>query len=115
MNTIPVWADYVAAFLLVFGMLFALVGAIGLLKLKNFLQRLHGPTKASTLGVGLALIASLIWFWFDGSGYFGRELLITLFVFITAPISAHLMIKAAMHSDPSLRPPPQGPVDKQVN
>lgn len=85
----------VALFLL-FGSLFALVGAIGLYRLPDFFMRLHGPTKASTLGVGGMLIASLIFFSSRGEGISLHELLISLFLFITAPVSAHLLAKAAL-------------------
>ncbi|MDP3816881.1 Na+/H+ antiporter subunit G [Pseudomonas sp.] len=85
----------VALFLLL-GSLFALVGAIGLYRLPDFFMRLHGPTKAGTLGVGGMLIASLIFFSSRGEGISLHELLITLFLFITAPVSAHLLAKAAM-------------------
>ena len=59
-------------------------------------MRLHGPTKASTLGVGGMVIASLIYFSFNGEGISLHELLIALFLFITAPVSAHMLAKAAM-------------------
>ncbi|MHA6492943.1 Na+/H+ antiporter subunit G [Pseudomonas borbori] len=85
----------IAVFLLV-GSLFALVGAIGLYRLPDFFMRLHGPTKATTLGVGGMVIASLIFFSTRGDGLSMHELLITLFLFITAPVSAHMLAKAAM-------------------
>lgn len=106
MSPIPVWLDAIVAVLLVAGAAFALVGAWGLAKLRDFMKRLHGPTKASTLGIGLSLIASMAWFAWHG-GFTGRELLVTLFVFLTAPVSAHLMVKAAMRSDPAAAPPPR--------
>ncbi|HLA31570.1 MAG TPA: Na+/H+ antiporter subunit G [Pseudomonas sp.] len=84
------------AFFLLLGSLFALVGAIGLYRLPDFFMRLHGPTKLTTLGVGGMLIASLIFFSSRGTGISLHELLITLFLFITAPVSAHLLAKAAM-------------------
>ena len=85
----------VALFLLL-GSLFALVGAIGLYRLPDFFMRLHGPTKATTLGVGGMVIASLIYFGSRGDGLSLHELLITLFLFITAPVSAHMLAKAAL-------------------
>lgn len=84
------------AFLLVVGGVFALVGSIGLLRFRDFFMRLHAPTKASTLGVGGVLLASMLWHWGQGE-WAGRELLITLFVFVTAPVSANLMAQAALH------------------
>lgn len=102
-------ADAVAALLLVAGALFALVGSWGLVKLGTFLKRLHGPTKSTTLGVGCVLIASMLHFALRGTPS-AHELLITLCLFLTAPVSAHLMVKAALRLDASARPgpPPTG-------
>ena len=94
---LPLWADALIAALLVVGVAFALVGSWGLAKLADFYKRLHGPTKATTLGVGSVLIASSIYFSVRGGTPSLHELLITLFVFLTAPISAHLLVKAALH------------------
>ena len=82
--------------LLLAGSFFILMGGIGLVKLSEFFRRLHAPTKASTLGVGLVLVASVGYHLFMGSDPQPRELLITAFLLITAPISAHLMSKAAL-------------------
>lgn len=90
-----VWQLVIAA-MLVMGGVFALVGAVGMLRFGDFFMRLHAPTKATTLGVGGVLLASLAVNWSQG-GYGLHELLITLFLFITAPVSANLMAKAALH------------------
>ena len=73
-----------------------LVGSIGMIRLPDLFMRLHAPTKSSTLGLGSFLIAAMI---FGATqGRFGfAELLITLFAFITAPVSANLMAQAAIH------------------
>ena len=94
--------------LLAAGSLFILVGSWSLVKLSEFFKRLHGPTKASTLGVGCVLLASLGYHWLTGSDPQPRELLITAFLFITAPISAHLMAKAALSLHMAERPPQPG-------
>ena len=60
-------------------------------------MRLHGPTKATTLGVGAILIASMLYFSFNTEAASLHEILVTVFLFITAPVSAHLMAKAALH------------------
>ncbi len=104
MTELPAWLDRLAAVLVVVGVAFAIVGSLGLAKLSDFLKRLHGPTKASTLGVGCVLIASMLYFSARGDATL-HELLITLFVFLTAPVSAHLLVKAAMRLDPRLVPP----------
>lgn len=108
MTALPMWLDVTIAALIVVGALFALIGSYGLLKLADFYKRLHGPTKASTLGVGSVLIASMLYFSFSDSGVSVHELLITLFIFLTAPVSAHLLVKAAMHLSPGMRPPEPG-------
>jgi multicomponent K+:H+ antiporter subunit G len=99
------WAEIVISALVIIGTAFALIGSWGLVKLSDFARRLHGPTKATTLGVGCVLLASMLWFGITGTASL-HELLITLFLFITAPVSAHLLIKAAMKLDPRLKPPP---------
>jgi multicomponent K+:H+ antiporter subunit G len=103
MNALPLWLDALLAALILIGAAFALIGSWGLAKLGDFLKRLHGPTKATTLGVGCVLIASTLYFSAQGSVSL-HELLITLFLFLTAPVSAHLLIKAAMKLSPEIKP-----------
>lgn len=89
--------EIILSVLIILGGFFTLVGSLGLFKLPDFYMRLHGPTKASTLGVGAVLIASAIYFSFSTNEISLHEVLVTLFLFITAPVSAHLMAKAALH------------------
>lgn len=89
--------EILLAILIILGGFFTLVGSIGLFKLPDFYMRLHGPTKASTLGVGAILIASSVYFSGQSGAVSLHEVLVTLFLFITAPVSAHLMAKAAIH------------------
>lgn len=89
--------EWILAGLILIGAVFTLIGSIGLFKLPDFFMRLHGPTKATTLGVGSILLASALYFSFKSDAASLHEILITLFLFITAPVSAHLMAKAAMH------------------
>ncbi len=117
MQGIPLWLDLLLAFLIVAGVAFALIGSWGLAKLSDFYLRLHGPTKATTLGVGGVLIASALWFTYSTGVPSLNELLITLFLFLTAPVSAHLLIKAALRLEQArsaqlakvAAPPAQGP------
>src|SRR5574344_1693176 len=81
---------------LVVGALFMLVGGIGMIRLPDLFMRLHAPTKSSTLGLGGFLLAAILFS--AAHGRFGfAEILITLFAFITAPVSANLMAQAALH------------------
>lgn len=109
-----VWELLLAALLLT-GSFFILMGGIGLVKLSEFFRRLHAPTKASTLGVGCVLAASVGYHLFMGSDPQPRELLITAFLFITAPISAHLMSKAALSLRMDERPQLPGRSDEDTH
>ncbi len=100
------------ALLLVVGGTFSLIGAIGLARLPDFFMRLHAPTKASTLGVGGLLLASMLWNWGQDQWAL-RELLITLFVFVTAPVSANLLAQAALHQRAASQAPPPADLDRR--
>ena len=89
--------DIFIAFLILLGGAFALIGSWGLARLQSLMTRLHVPTKATTLGVGGCLMASMLYFPTHGLSWSAHELLITLFLFITAPISANMIAKAYIH------------------
>lgn len=89
--------EIVVSVLLVIGGSFGLVGSYGLVKLPDPMTRLHAPTKSATLGVGGVLAASLIWFPVHHGQTTWHELLIMLFLFLTAPITGFFIAKAHMH------------------
>ncbi len=88
--------EVIASALLIMGGLFILIGALGMVKLPDFYTRLHAPTKATTLGIGCILIASMGLHALRGDGLSIQELVISLFLFITAPVSAYMVAKAAL-------------------
>lgn len=100
--------EILVSLLVVIGAGFTLIGSIGLVRLRDFYTRLHGPTKASTLGVGAIILASLVFFSAQQGMLSVHEVLITLFLFITAPVSAHLLAKAAMHRNEARVPGTRG-------
>ncbi|MFG6080029.1 Na+/H+ antiporter subunit G [Paracoccus litorisediminis] len=89
--------EIVVSFLLVVGGIFGFVGSYGLVKLPDQMTRLHAPTKSATLGVGAVLIGSLVWFPTQHGQVTWHELLITLFLFLTAPVTGNVIAKANMH------------------
>lgn len=89
--------EIIVSALLVIGGIFGLVGSYGLVKLPDAMTRLHGPTKAATLGVGGVLLAGVSWFAFFSPHFSWHELLITLFLFVTAPITGLMIAKAHLH------------------
>ncbi|MBF8223875.1 MULTISPECIES: Na+/H+ antiporter subunit G [Halomonadaceae] len=95
--TLYVLLEWVISFLLVAGGLFAFTGSLGMLQFKDFFMRLHGPTKGTTLGIGCILIASMLYFTVTQGDFHVQELLITLFLFITAPVTGHILAKTGLH------------------
>ena len=92
----PIVEGIVAACLLI-GAGFVFIGALGLARLRDFYSRLHGPSKATTLGTGATLLGSMIYHTVRGGAVSLHEVLISIFLFLTAPVGAHLMAKAALH------------------
>lgn len=90
-------AEYLIAALLVLSGVFGLVGSYGLMKLRDTMQRLHAPTKASTVGLGGVLVASMAYFFAFEGKLSWHELLVTMFLLLTAPITANFLAKAQMH------------------
>ncbi len=92
--------ELLVASLIVLGSVFTLVGSFGLVKLPDLMTRLHAPTKATTLGVGGVLAASMVYF----AGFEGvlsiHEVLISVFLFLTAPVTAQFIAKAYLHRHP---------------
>jgi multicomponent K+:H+ antiporter subunit G len=86
--------DLLLSLLLVAGAAFALLGSWALARLDDFAKRLHGPSKATTLGVGCVLLASTLALAWQGRGG-GAELLVLAFLFVTAPVSAWVLVEVA--------------------
>ncbi|GEK45855.1 Na+/H+ antiporter subunit G [Halomonas pacifica] len=95
--TVFVLLEGVISLLLIAGGAFIFIGSLGMAHLRDFYMRLHGPTKATTLGIGCMLIASMLYFWVTEGKPDIQEMLITLFLFITAPVTAHLLAKTGLH------------------
>lgn len=90
------FAEIAVSAFIVIGGIFGLVGSFGMVKLSDTMRRLHAPTKATTLGIGGVLIGSMLYFWLvEGHASF-HELMITLFLFLTAPVTANFISKAYM-------------------
>lgn len=98
-ENIPAWAALPVALLLVIGGAIILIGAFGLMRLPSFYQRIHGPAITITLGAGCVLIASMIYFTVLESRLVIHELLITVFVLMTAPVVAMLIMRAGVYRD----------------
>lgn len=96
-------SELLVAVLILVGSFFLFVGSFGLAKLPDLMRRLHGPTKATTLGIGSMLIASMLYFLLIESRLSFHELMITIFLFLTAPVTAHMVAKAHILRDRTLQ------------
>jgi multicomponent K+:H+ antiporter subunit G len=83
---------------IVVGSLFIFVGSLGLVRLPDLMSRLHAQSKATTLGVGGCLVASMIHFGALQGRVSVQEVLIILFLFLTSPVTAHFLSKAYLHT-----------------
>lgn len=102
---LPAWVLVPAAVLLVVGGLCTLIGSLGLVRLRTFQARMHGPSMGGTLGLGCVLLASMLLSSAARGGVVMHEILITLFVVSTAPITAMLLMRAAVRRS---KDPPAG-------
>ncbi|MBS4000939.1 MAG: monovalent cation/H(+) antiporter subunit G [Desulfobulbaceae bacterium] len=85
--------DVVSAVLILSGAIFILISSIGLIKMPDIYMRMSATTKATTLGVGSILLGTALYF--EEVGIITRAIIIIIFLFLTAPIGAHLIGRAA--------------------
>ena len=96
---LPGWAAIPVALLLVAGASIVLIGALGLLRLPTFYQRVHGPAIIVTLGAGFLLLASMVYFTALQSRPVIHEIIIGVFLLLTAPVVAMTVTRAAVYRD----------------
>ena len=105
---LSLWVEILVSAFLLRGRAFVRIGASGLYRLPDFFMGLHGPTKATTLRVGGVIVASLIYFSNRQAGVSLHELLSSLFLFISAPVSAYMPARAAVLQQLPLEKKPRG-------
>lgn len=93
---IPFWAEIVTAVLVLAGSLLALIGAVGLLRLPTFFQRVHAPTLGSTLGCWCMVLATIVYFSAKDGSLSVHAVLIGIFVALTAPVTTVFLLRAAL-------------------
>ena len=92
---------YISLLLLVLGVGFLLVAAIGIVRLPDPLQRMHSATKAGTLGATLMLLGVVLSGSVEDLGW--TSVLTILFLLITLPIGAQLLARASYVSGTTLK------------
>jgi multicomponent K+:H+ antiporter subunit G len=100
---LPAWAATLVALLVLAGAAITLIGSLGMLRMKSFYERLHPPTLGSTLGMALIVMASIICFSVLRSRLSVHEVLVGVFLTVTAPVAFMLLARAALYRDRSER------------
>ncbi len=87
-----IYIEILSGILIILGSIFVLISASGLLKMPDLYMRTSVTTKASTIGVGMVLLGTAVYF--EDLGIYARAILIIIFIFMTAPIGSHLIGRA---------------------
>lgn len=96
---LPLWAAVIVGLFVLLGSVITLVGAIGLVRMKTFYERVHPPTLGMTLGTGFILLASITCFSVLQSRPVLHEVLIAILITITTPVTLMLLARAALYRD----------------
>ncbi|MDF2399154.1 Na+/H+ antiporter subunit G [Pseudomonas sp. 3MA1] len=96
LEQLPLWVEVLVAVLLVISSLFALIGALGILRMKSYFQRMHPPALASTMGSWTVALASILYFSALKSGPVLHAWLIPILLAITVPVTTLLLARAAL-------------------
>ncbi len=92
--------DILTSFFMLAGATFSFIAALGIYRMPDLFTRMHAASKTGTLGVGCTIIAVAVHF--VDTGITVRATLILLFLFLTAPIAAHLIARAGYISGAKL-------------
>ncbi|PIC69722.1 Na+/H+ antiporter subunit G [Sporosarcina sp. P16b] len=90
--------EFLGALLILTGAVASMLSVFGLIRLPDVYTRSHAATKSSTLAVLLTLSGSFVYFLFSENFISVRLLLGIGFVFLTAPVAGHVIIRAAYRS-----------------
>ncbi len=103
MNHLPVWATLLVSALVILSGIVALVGTIGLVRLQHFYSRMHAPTLGNTFGVFLMLVATAVVLSFHAKTLLIYPLIITVLLVVTSPVTAILLMRAAIKRETAER------------
>lgn len=90
-------APFISWALIVVGAGFMLLAAVGVLRMPDLYTRMHSSTKSATLGVGCVILGAALYF--NDLAIGARALAIVVFFFVTAPVAAHMIGRAAFFSN----------------
>lgn len=96
---LPLWAAIAVAACLIAGSLLTLIGAIGLLSLKTYYDRLHAPTLGTSFGTVFILLGSALFFSIAQTRLVVHEIVIAVLITVTTPVTLMLLGGVALHRD----------------
>jgi len=83
--------EIIGAVITLIGAIFLFLGSLGLLRMPDVYNRIQAGTKASTLGTMMSLLGiGLIHL-----DWAGKLIVLIVFVFVTNPVSSHVLARAA--------------------
>ncbi|MFT8321347.1 MAG: monovalent cation/H(+) antiporter subunit G [Bacillus sp. (in: firmicutes)] len=93
--------EFIAVILILIGTIFCFLSAIGLIRLPDVYTRSHAASKSATIGVLFTLVGTFTFFIVEG--YFSIRLFLGIFfVFLTAPVASHVIVRSAYRSNVKL-------------
>ena len=99
LESMPLWLALPVAALLVVGSTLAFLGALGLVRLRSFYERIHAPTLGTSWGAAAILLASLLSYSWLQDRVILHEIVIGLFVMVTISVTLMVLGAAALKRD----------------
>ncbi len=88
--------DVVSSVLLLSGVALAVLAGVGLVRFPDVFSRMHAATKPATLGLLLVMVGAALQM--EERSDATKLLLVAAFQFLTAPVAAHMIGRAAYRS-----------------
>ena len=98
-DELPLWLSILVSACVVLGAGLTMAGCLGLVRFPDFYRRIHAPTMGTSMGGGLILLASAVFFTVTQQRLVIHELVIFLFVTVTTPVTLMLLARATLFRD----------------
>lgn len=91
--------EAIGAIIILIGSIISVISAVGMIRFPDIYSRAHAATKTTTLAVLITLVGTFIYVWL-GEGFISIRLILgIIFVFMTAPVSGHLVLRSAYRAN----------------
>lgn len=91
--------EFIAALVILIGSIIGFLSAVGIIRFRDVYSRAHAATKTTTVSVLITLIGVFTFAWITYGTINVRLMLGIIFVFITAPVSGHLVLRASYRAN----------------